>query len=60
MQLFGPWSARLEYRYTDFGTFTKSFPVTTSCSSCVSPCPGAAIELHPSFHTVRVGLGFSF
>ncbi|MGZ8325221.1 MAG: outer membrane protein, partial [Rhodoplanes sp.] len=61
-QLFGPWSARLEYRYTDFGSFSKSAPVVTSCSpgGCASPSPGATIDLHPSFHTVRVGLGFGF
>lgn len=61
-QLFGPWSARLEYRYTDFGSFSKSVPVSTTClaGACSSPSPGATIDLHPSFHTVRVGLGFGF
>jgi outer membrane immunogenic protein len=61
-QLFGPWSARLEYRYTDFGSFSKSALVNTTClpGACSSPSPGATINLHPSLHTVRVGLGFGF
>lgn len=57
MQLFGPWTARLEYRYTDLGKFTKTFPVNNSnCDGCGSPSPGASIELHPTFQTVRFGL----
>lgn len=62
VQLFGPWTARLEYRFADFGSFTKSFPVHTNCgnNNCNSPSQGATIDLHPSFHTVRFGLGFSF
>lgn len=59
-QFYGPWSARIEYRYTDLGSFTKSFSVLTNCSSCVSPSPGATIDLHPTFQTVRVGLGLGF
>jgi outer membrane immunogenic protein len=56
----GPWAVRLEYRYTDFGSFSKSFAVNTSCTTCASTSPGATIDLHPSFHTVRVGLGYNF
>ena len=57
MQLGGPWTARLEYRYTDLGKFTKTFPVNNSeCGDCGSPSPGASIELHPTFQTVRFGL----
>jgi outer membrane immunogenic protein len=59
-QFSGPWSARVEYRYSDLGSFTKSFAVATSCATCANPSPGASIELHPTFHTVRVGLGFGF
>jgi outer membrane immunogenic protein len=59
-QFSGPWSARIEYRYADLGSFTKSFAVLTSCATCANPSPGASIELHPTFHTVRVGLGFGF
>jgi outer membrane immunogenic protein len=60
VQLFGPWSARIEYRYTDFGKFNKSVPVGNNCSTCASPSFGSSVELHPSFQTVRVGLGLSF
>jgi outer membrane immunogenic protein len=59
-QFWGPWSARLEYRYSDLGEFSKSFAVVTNCATCASPSPGATIDLHPTFHTVRVGLGFGF
>jgi outer membrane immunogenic protein len=60
-QLFGPWNARLEYRYTDLGSFSKSVPIYTACGGlCGSPSPGASIDLHPTFHTVRFGLGLDF
>jgi len=54
------WKARIEYRYTDFGTYTKLVPVTTLCPSCVSRSSSASIDLRESFHTVRIGLGFDF
>ena len=62
MQLFGPWSARIEYRYTDFGKFYKTFPVANSCVlDCpASPSTATSIHLHPSFQTVRLGIGFGF
>lgn len=45
------WSARLEYRYTDFGSFrdrsTFSFP-------------GFTYEDHPVYHTVRGGISYRF
>ena len=57
--------ARAEYRYTDFGTYTKNFPLATACTggapatTCTaSPSGGVAISLRESFHTFRVGLGF--
>ena len=56
----GSWTAKIEYRYTDFGSFSKSFAVYTACATCTSPSSGATIDLHPSFQTVRVGLGFGF
>lgn len=59
-QFYGPWSARLEYRYADLGSFSKSFGVVTNCATCANQSPGATIDLHPTFHTVRVGLGFGF
>jgi outer membrane immunogenic protein len=52
------WKARAEYRYTDFGTYTKNFPLTTSCSGCASPSSNVSIDLKESFHTFRIGLAF--
>jgi outer membrane immunogenic protein len=65
-EIFSGWKARLEYRYTDFGTYTKTFGLNTSCtggsapaSSCAaSPSSSVSINLNESFHTVRVGLAF--
>ncbi|MDP2357917.1 MAG: porin family protein [Beijerinckiaceae bacterium] len=44
-------SARLEYRYTDFGTFTNTSLVAF---------PGFSYEDHPTYHTVRGGLTYRF
>ena len=53
------WKARAEYRYTDFGTYTKTFALNTSCSGgCSSPSGSVSIDLKESFHTFRVGLAF--
>lgn len=63
MQLFGPWTARIEYRYTDLGKFSQHFPVNTVCGNngCPeNPSAGASIDLHPTFQTVRIGLGLGF
>jgi outer membrane immunogenic protein len=69
--LWGPWKARLEYRYTDLGEFTKIVPLTRTCieagpgpATCATaPNTGstaASIDLSATFQTVRVGLGFDF
>jgi outer membrane immunogenic protein len=58
--LWSGWKARIEYRYTDFGTYTKTFPVSTLCGSCASPSRLVNIDLRESFHAVRIGLGFDF
>jgi outer membrane immunogenic protein len=55
--------ARAEYRYTDFGNYTKTFGLTNTCSgsggtACLStPSGSVSIGLRESFHTFRVGLG---
>jgi outer membrane immunogenic protein len=54
------WKVRLEYRYTDFGTYTKTIPESMLCASCVSQSRLVTIDLRESFHTVRLGLGFDF
>jgi outer membrane immunogenic protein len=58
----GPFlKARVEYRYTDFGKYTKTVPVfASSCTvSCAVPA-SSNVELHAAFHKVTVGLGFDF
>jgi outer membrane immunogenic protein len=54
--------ARIEYRYTDLGDFSKTVPLTAT-----GPCGGsfvctgtALVDLEAAFHTVRVGLGVDF
>lgn len=58
------WKARLEYRYTDLGDFTKTLAVVTTSTGpgCCGgpPSYGASIDLSANFHTVRVGLGVDF
>jgi outer membrane immunogenic protein len=71
MAVWGPWKARLEYRYSDLGTFTKSVPLTRTCADAGSgpatcttaPNVGtssASIDIKSTFQTFRVGLGFDF
>ena len=55
------WKVRGEYRYTDFGSYTKTFGLTTRCtgssaaaSSCTgTPSSSVSIDLKESFHTFR-------
>jgi outer membrane immunogenic protein len=54
---------RLEYRYTDLGSYSKSLPLATTCVGGVcpsSPSYGSIVNLHPTNNTVRVGLGLNF
>jgi outer membrane immunogenic protein len=61
-EVWAGWKARAEYRYTDFGRYTKTFGLTNTCvgfsgTSCIaSPSGGVSIDLRESFHTFRVGL----
>jgi outer membrane immunogenic protein len=65
-ELFPGWKWRFEYRWTDFGDYTKTFGLATQCvgssapaSSCTSsPSNSVSINLKESFHTFRVGLAF--
>jgi outer membrane immunogenic protein len=62
-QVWAGWKARVEYRYTDYGSYTKSIPVTTVCSvatGCSAPSSSATINLRESFQTLRVGLAYDF
>jgi outer membrane immunogenic protein len=58
----GPWKARIEYRFTDFGHYTKSVPLVSACpaNGCDTPSSAATIALRESFQTVRFGLGYDF
>jgi outer membrane immunogenic protein len=54
---------RAEYRYSDLGSYSKSIPLTyvPLCTACAAPfSTGAQVNLHPTFQTIRVGLGFNF
>jgi outer membrane immunogenic protein len=54
-------TVRLEYRYTDLGTFSENVALRTFCAgTCSSPSSNASISLHPTFQTVTVGVGFNF
>ena len=66
-ELIPGWKWRAEYRWTDFGEYTKTFGLATQCagssspasSSCTSsPSSSVSINLKESFHTFRVGLAF--
>jgi outer membrane immunogenic protein len=58
---------RLEYRYSDLGNFSETVPLRTVCGTsplgapaCSSPSSAATINLHPTFQTVMVGIGYNF
>jgi outer membrane immunogenic protein len=52
---------RVEYRYTDFGRFSESVPISTVCAgTCSTPSSAASVSLHPTFQAVRLGLGYNF
>ncbi len=52
---------RVEYRYSDFGRFSETLPIVTNCAgTCTSPSSAASISLHPTYQTVRVGIGYNF
>jgi opacity protein-like surface antigen len=68
----GGWKMRLEYRFTDLGSFQRTVPLTRTCSQ-VNPgvfdrCAGlsipgpnvAPVTQESSFQTIRVGLAYSF
>jgi outer membrane immunogenic protein len=55
---------RVEYRYTDFGSFSKDVPLAVTAGACTTPgCVAAGnahIDMRAYFHTVRFGIGFGF
>jgi outer membrane immunogenic protein len=62
-EVLARWKLRVEYRYTDYGSYTKIVPVSTACNlvtGCSAPSSSASISLRESFQTVRVGLAYDF
>jgi len=56
---------RVEYRYTDFGSFSKDVPLAVTAGACstTAGCVAAGnahIDMRAYFHTVRFGVGFGF
>jgi outer membrane immunogenic protein len=51
---------RAEYRYGDYGTYSKTVGVTTTgaCAGCTVPLSQATISLHESFQRITVGVAF--
>lgn len=57
------WKVRAEYRFTDLGSFTKDVPLTRTTTDNSLPNTGssaAAANVSASFHTLRLGVAYSF
>jgi opacity protein-like surface antigen len=57
------WKVRAEYRFTDLGRFTRDVPLTRATTDNSLPNIGssaAAINVSASFHTLRLGVAYSF
>jgi outer membrane immunogenic protein len=61
-QALGPFiKARIEYRYTDFGKYSKTVPVSSNCVVGVCTAPSSSVvDLRAAFHKVTAGIGFDF
>ena len=53
----GGLKARLEYRFTDFGSISKDVPLASTGCDSYSCGTNARIDMNAAFHTVRLGLG---
>ena len=67
----GGWKMRLEYRFTDLGSFQRTVPLTTTCTAInarcafdialtVPPANVAPVTQEASFQSIRFGLAYSF
>jgi outer membrane immunogenic protein len=57
------WKVRAEYRFTDLGRSTQNIPLIRTSSSSSLPNTGsaaAAADVSASFHTLRMGVAYSF
>jgi outer membrane immunogenic protein len=52
------WKVRGEYRFTDLGRFTRDVPLTRATTDNSSSA--AATNVSASFHTLRLGVAYSF
>ena len=55
--------ARIEYRYTDFGRYSRSVPVNTNCTGFAGNCfapTSSNVDIRAAFHKVTAGIGFDF
>jgi len=63
-QIMGPGlKARIEYRYTDFGKYSKTAQVGTTCDPGVGICTAPTtsnIDVQAAFHKLTAGIGFDF
>ena len=65
VQLMAGWKGRIEYRFTDFGDYSKNIPLSAApgapCSATFSCTGNARVDLNENvFHTVRVGIALDF
>ena len=60
----GPnWKVRAEYRFTDLGRSSKNIPLIRTTSGSALPNAGssaAVADVSASFHTLRLGVAYSF
>lgn len=58
------WRVRAEYRFTDFGQFSKQLSMVRSSTDPLNlPNTGSAnstVNFNAAFHTVRIGLAYAF
>jgi outer membrane immunogenic protein len=57
------WKVRAEYRFADLGRFTRDVPLTRATTDNSLPNIGssaAATNVSASFHTLRLGVAYSF
>jgi outer membrane immunogenic protein len=59
-QIVGGVKARVEYRYTDFGSYSKDIPLTNNDPGCSPTVCGtnAHVDLRANNHRIMFGLGF--
>jgi outer membrane immunogenic protein len=56
------WKIRAEYRFTDLGRFTETVPLVRTTNGALpnAGSAAAAADVSASFHTLRLGVAYSF